>query len=179
VAHDGSVRSAEHPDGWLPARFYDVAASAGGALIDLGAHPLYLLHEFLGMPAEVIAVHGDMTGRGVDDHAIVTLRYPDGALATAETGFVSAGPFTAIEIDGTRGNIHLCPVEGTLRVRTSPGGSWQTVTLPDHGPIPFRQWLNLLPEGASAQETLRAAVALSALAGASARSAAAGSAARV
>jgi predicted dehydrogenase len=174
VAHDGSVRSETHPDGWLPARFYDAAASAGGATVDLGAHPLYLLHELLGMPAEVSAVYGDMTGRGVDDHSIVTLRYRDGALATAETGFVSAGPFTSIEIDGTRGNIHLCPVEGTLRHRAEPGGSWHTVALPDDGPIPFRQWLELLPGGTSDGEALRAAVALSALAEAAARSAAAG-----
>jgi 1,5-anhydro-D-fructose reductase (1,5-anhydro-D-mannitol-forming) len=37
-----------------------------------------------------------MTGRGVDDNSVVTFRYDNGAIAVAETGFVSPGysPFT-------------------------------------------------------------------------------------
>lgn len=179
VAHDGAVAGPDRPGGWLPARFYDASASGGGATIDLGAHPLYLLHDFLGMPSEVLSVYGRVTGRGVEDHSIVTLRYPNDVLATAETGFVSAGPFTSIEINGTRGNLHLCPADGALRVRAEPGGSWQTVALPDDGPSPFRRWLGLLPGAAADVETLDAAVALSALAEAANRSAAEGRPVRV
>ncbi|MGI9252288.1 MAG: Gfo/Idh/MocA family protein [Thermomicrobiales bacterium] len=172
VAHDGAVASETHPEGWLPARFYDPAAAGGGATIDLGAHPLYLLRTFLGMPEVVQAVFGEMTGRGVEDHSVVTLRYPNGALAVAETGFVSAGPYTSIEIDGTRGNLLLSPVDGLLRVRTAPGGAWEVVEVPEDGPIPFRQWLALLPGRVSDPENLAAAIDLSALAEAVAASAA-------
>src|SRR4051794_35176558 len=49
VGHEGALPTADGPDGGLPHRFYDAAASGGGALIDLGAHPLYLTRLFLGM----------------------------------------------------------------------------------------------------------------------------------
>ena len=46
LAHDGALG-----DGWLPEHFYDPAATAGGALIDLGCHPMYLARLFLGRDA--------------------------------------------------------------------------------------------------------------------------------
>ncbi|MET0695474.1 MAG: Gfo/Idh/MocA family oxidoreductase, partial [Propionibacteriaceae bacterium] len=42
LSHDGAV------DGWLPDRFFDPAPSVGGALTDLGCHPVYLTQLFLG-----------------------------------------------------------------------------------------------------------------------------------
>lgn len=41
-AHDG-VSS-----GWLPPHFFDEATCGGGAMMDLGAHPMYLLAWLLG-----------------------------------------------------------------------------------------------------------------------------------
>jgi predicted dehydrogenase len=91
LAHDGSIKD------WLPKRFYDPAEAAGGAFTDLGCHPVYLLDHFFGrLPASVSATYGQMTGRGVDDNSVVTFRYDNGAVAVAETGFVTPGysPFT-------------------------------------------------------------------------------------
>ena len=91
LAHDGSIKD------WLPKRFYDPAEAAGGAFTDLGCHPVYLLDHFFGrLPVSVSATYGQMTGRGVDDNSVVTFRYDDGAIAVAETGFVTPGysPFT-------------------------------------------------------------------------------------
>jgi 1,5-anhydro-D-fructose reductase (1,5-anhydro-D-mannitol-forming) len=91
LAHDGSIKD------WLPKRFYDPTEAAGGAFTDLGCHPVYLLDHFFGrLPVSVSATYGQMTGRGVDDNSVVTFRYGDGAIAVAETGFVTPGysPFT-------------------------------------------------------------------------------------
>ena len=79
VSHDGALPSAANPQGWLPERFFDPRQSAGGVTIDFGAHPLYLLAHLLGMPEEVSAVYGRVTGRAVEDQSVVTMLYPNGA----------------------------------------------------------------------------------------------------
>ena len=42
--HSGSI------DHWLPAHFYNAEECGGGAMIDLGAHGMYLTHWILGEP---------------------------------------------------------------------------------------------------------------------------------
>ena len=71
LAHDGGSR------GWLPERFFDPAAAVGGALTDLGCHPVYLVQRFLGStPQTVSASYGSQGGRAVEDNAVVTARLP-------------------------------------------------------------------------------------------------------
>src|SRR5260370_9296451 len=40
LTHDGALKTRQHPQGWLPPYFFDPQQSAGGAMIDLGAHPM-------------------------------------------------------------------------------------------------------------------------------------------
>lgn len=163
VAHDGAVRTAAHPEGWLPTRFYDQHEARGGSLIDLGAHPLYLLAEFLGgMPAAGQGILADVTDRGVDDHAVAVFRWPSGAIGVAETGFVSLGPFTEIEVNGTDGNIHLSPTDGLLRIRRR-GESWNVVEIPADAPVPFAQWISAIAGSDPDPGNLTAALTLSAM----------------
>lgn len=35
---------------WLPEYWFDKSKAAGGAMMDLGCHPMYLLAYFLGKP---------------------------------------------------------------------------------------------------------------------------------
>jgi predicted dehydrogenase len=79
LSHDGAVA------GWLPDRFYDPRAAIGGALSDLGCHPVYLTQLFLGTtPATVSATYATFTKRQVEDQAVVTLGYPAGAIGVVE-----------------------------------------------------------------------------------------------
>jgi predicted dehydrogenase len=81
--------------------FYDPADAVGGALSDLGCHPVYLTQLFLGArPATVSATYASFTKRQVEDQAVVTLGYPGGAIGVIETGFLSRDPFT-IKMRGT------------------------------------------------------------------------------
>ncbi len=183
VAHDGAVRTAAEPDGWLPAHFFDPREATGGALIDLGCHPLYLTRWFLGIPESVSASYGYVTGREVEDNAIVTLRYANGALGSAEVGFVGRSPFT-IEAHGTEGSLLYGVPDARLRrhaARTAGGeDGWIVVDdLPADLPSPFEQWVDHIHQGTIATENIRLAVDLSALAEAANRSAAAGQAVRL
>src|SRR5829696_1690989 len=107
AAHDGALPIPDRPDGWLPVRFYDPEQSGGGAMIDLGAQPLYLTRLFLGLPETVIAAYGEVTGRGVDDNAVAVFGYAGGAIGIAETSFVSGAPGSAIVVTGTEGTVRF------------------------------------------------------------------------
>jgi len=100
-AHDGAS------SGWLPASFYDLPTCGGGAMMDLGAHPMYLCLHFLGEPSTVTSVFTESWGKGVDDNCVSVLEYENGAIAVSETGFISkASPFE-LELNGTLGTLYL------------------------------------------------------------------------
>lgn len=134
--HNGSIAN------WLPAYFYDRTLCGGGAMMDLGAHPMYLLGWFLGKPKNTASVFTEVTKRGVEDNAVSIMAFESGAIGVSETGFVSYGdPFT-LEISGTKGYVHL---QGdTLRYRSeSTGKEWMTVENPNltlERPIPY--WID-------------------------------------
>ena len=101
LSHDGAVGRR-----WLPPQFFDPEQAGGGALIDLGCHPMYLTRTFLGgMPDRLSASFGHVTGQPVEDNAVALLHYPNGAIGVAEAGFVNPhSPFT-IEVHGTQGSL--------------------------------------------------------------------------
>ena len=178
VSHNGALRTDANPDGWLPAHFYDPVEAAGGALIDLGCHPVYLIRHFLGMPATVSATYGYVTGRAVEDNAVVTFGYSDGALATAEVSFTDDPGGYTIEVNGTAGRLHYeRPGDGLrYRRRPEPGGQtdWIAVELPPDQPSPFDQWVAHLQAGTTAPDNVAMATDLGILVEAANRSAVAG-----
>jgi 1,5-anhydro-D-fructose reductase (1,5-anhydro-D-mannitol-forming) len=162
VSH-GALPSAANPHGWLPERFFDPRQSAGGFTIDFGAHPLYLLAHLLGMPEEVSAVYGRFTGRAVEDHSVVTMLYPNGALAVAEASFLgSSAPFL-VEAHGTEGSLLYDP-SGGLRTRRRNAERWSAAQVCADGRSPFGRWVELSSAGRTDPENVRAALELSALA---------------
>ena len=163
VSHDGALPSAASPRGWLPERFFDSRQSAGGVTIDFGAHPLYLLAHLLGMPDEVSAAYGRFTGRAVDDHSVVTMLYPNGAIGVAEASFLDASAPFLVEAHGTEGSLLYDP-SGGLRTRRQDAERWSAVRVPADGRSPFVGWVDLSSEGRTDPENVRAALELSALA---------------
>lgn len=98
-AHNGSSA------GWLPPHFYDEEQCGGGAMIDLGAHPMYLIRWLMGKPAEMASAFTKVTDHAVEDNAVSIMKYPDGAVAISETGFVSGSSPFLMEIYGTDGTL--------------------------------------------------------------------------
>ncbi|MEJ2130585.1 MAG: Gfo/Idh/MocA family oxidoreductase, partial [Gammaproteobacteria bacterium] len=138
VAHDGATRD------WLPAHFYDPEACGGGAMIDLGAHGMYLSRWLLGEPTRVSSIFNHVTGRQVEDNCVTVIEFDNRAIAVNETGFVSWGGAYSVEIDGTEGGFWMLgPRE--VRVRGKAFGddrAWQSVdALPDPGVMPIAQWI--------------------------------------
>ena len=105
-AHNGSTGN------WLPRHFYDAKECGGGAMIDLGAHGMYLSEWICGMPVsaksaftvacdreDVKALNPD----GVEDNAVTIMQYENGCIAINETGFDSTGYPMTIEVCGEEG----------------------------------------------------------------------------
>jgi predicted dehydrogenase len=168
LAHGGAVGEA-----WLPEDFYDPVTTGGGALIDLGCHPMYLARLFLGGPAApaetsrsadsapasglpetVSATFGHVTGRAVEDNAVVTLRYPGGVLGVVEAGLVTPHSPFSVEIHGTEGSLLYGTPEANLKVCTNKSADWTEITLPDRQPTALEQFVSHVQDGTRATENV-------------------------
>ncbi|MFC5699676.1 Gfo/Idh/MocA family protein [Cohnella faecalis] len=169
LSHNGSTAN------WLPAHFYSKEQCGGGALVDLGCHPMYLVRLFLGLPESVHANYGYVSGREVEDNAVAVLSYPDGAIGVVEAGFVNSHSPFSIELHGTDGTLLFGFPEEKVLVRSSrKGEGWIEVPAADRLPFAFSQWVGHILEGTEAARNVELAVDLTKLMEASNRSVAEG-----
>ncbi|MBE6691130.1 MAG: Gfo/Idh/MocA family oxidoreductase [Ruminococcaceae bacterium] len=108
--HSGSTKD------WLPKHFYNARECGGGAMIDLGAHGMYLTEWILGMPVkasseftvscEIESVKEKNSDR-VEDNAVTVMSFENGAIAVNETGFVSNYSPVTLEVFGEDGYVRM------------------------------------------------------------------------
>jgi 1,5-anhydro-D-fructose reductase (1,5-anhydro-D-mannitol-forming) len=177
LSHDGALG-----EGWLPAHFFDPTQAGGGALVDLGCHPMYLTRLFLGeMPDRITAIFGHLTDRPVEDNAVALLGGRTGALGVVEAGFVNRNSPFSIEVHGTDGSLFYGTPQTRLVLRTSGEGTAEEVemSIPDDAPSPFEQWVSHIEDGTKAVENIALAVDLTTLMDAAMRSARTGETVRL
>jgi len=134
-AHNGASA------GWLPPHFYDEAMCGGGAMIDLGAHPMYLISWLLGKPSEISSAFTYVTGHAVEDNAVCIMKYSSGAIAVSETGFVTSNSPPMLEIYGTDGSLVIMGNEPRI-ISTDTKGEWITPELPEAIPSAIDQFVD-------------------------------------
>ncbi|GBF72628.1 hypothetical protein PA598K_00891 [Paenibacillus sp. 598K] len=159
LSHNGALA------GWLPEHFFSLAECGGGALIDLGCHPMYLTRLFLGLPEAVSAQFGYVSGKEVEDNAVATLKYANGAVGIVEAGFVNShSPFT-MELHGTEGTILYGTPESKLLLRSNRRESdgWEAIELPQPRISAFDQWVEHVNNGTTADENIQLATDLTSL----------------
>ncbi len=108
--HSGSTKD------WLPKHFYNEKECGGGAMIDLGAHGMYLIEWILGIPVkassaftvscEIESVKEKNSDR-VEDNAVTVMSFENGAIAVNETGFVSNYSPVTLEVFGEDGYVRM------------------------------------------------------------------------
>ena len=147
--HNGSTGN------WLPAHFYNAEECGGGAMIDLGAHGMYLTDWVLGEPVaassaftlacereDVAKINPDR----VEDNAVTVMSFASGAIAINETGFVTECDPVVFEAHGERGHVRM---EGDRVVKCTFDTQGKTVEVPllESDPQPLEQFLtgNVLP----------------------------------
>lgn len=147
LAHSGGLPKQGNPYGELPAHFFDPMQSGGGALIDLGAHPIYLVNRLGGMGKGLYARLNQSIRQEVDDNSVVMIDYDNGAIGLIEAGFVSNGSFQ-LEMHGTEGILMI--QKGGLRLKSVHVNSneWTVPeSLPHALPSPMEQWVMQIREG--------------------------------
>jgi 1,5-anhydro-D-fructose reductase (1,5-anhydro-D-mannitol-forming) len=142
-AHNGAVAQ------WLPENFYDRRECGGGAMIDLGAHGMYLSTWLLGKPRSISSTFSHITGKDVEDSAVAVIEFESGATAINETSFVSSHSPFSLELYGTEGSLLIGGPERKVqinspRVQGEVEGWVQPTKLPQALPTPFEQWIGAI-----------------------------------
>ncbi len=153
--HSGSTRD------WLPKHFYNAEQCGGGAMIDLGAHGMYLTEWILGTPIEA---HSAFTVScenknaalkntdGVEDNAVTVMSFANGAVAVNETGFVSNCSPVVFEVHGENGYVRMEDNKVWKRTEKT-NGELVEVEIGEDKPLPIVQFLTGKPlEGCSIRE---------------------------
>ena len=167
IAHAGSSRD------WLPSHFYDPVACGGGAMMDLGAHGMYLARWLAGTPKRVVSVFSNITERAVEDNAVSVIEFESGAIAVNETSFVAYPDSYSLELDGTEGGVRmLSPRDGVeLRSDHVDEKGWRKIAdLPSRTASPIEQWISGCVRGTAIDFGLAEAVELTELMDAAYRS---------
>jgi len=94
-------------DHWLPDHWYDTSKTGGGAMMDLGAHPVYVLGFLFGVPKRISGMSTRPFGTSSDENAVAIAEFKDGILAALETSFVSYGVPDILEVYGTEGSVFM------------------------------------------------------------------------
>ncbi|MCM3111792.1 Gfo/Idh/MocA family protein [Lederbergia lenta] len=141
-AHNGAVAPEGQATGWLPERFYNLEQTGGGALMDLGAHPIYLTNRLAGKATAVQARLQETNNLGVDDNAVVLVEYESGALGIIETSFVSHGSPFQLELYGTEGSLMI--EEGRIRLNSRHGEEEVSAETITSLPMPMEQWVQAI-----------------------------------
>jgi len=143
TAHEGSLA------GWLPDYWYDVEKAGGGAMMDLGCHPMYTAAYLLGRPTRIAS----MFNRSVcpppgEDNAVSVVEFENKAIAVLETSFISPWQADCFELLGTEGAIVRVGKEVKIRSKSFGVDGWIIPDkLPDALPMAMDMWFGGIAHG--------------------------------
>jgi predicted dehydrogenase len=112
-------------------------------MMDLGAHPVYILSFLFGAPKRLSGMTTSPFGTSSDENAVAVAEFKDGILGIMETAFVTFGVPDLLEVYGTEGSVFMKGPE--LRVTTKAVDSLllkdaAPKTLPPARPSPLIQF---------------------------------------
>jgi 1,5-anhydro-D-fructose reductase (1,5-anhydro-D-mannitol-forming) len=143
VSHDGSLKNL------LPGYWYDVEKAAGGAMMDLGCHPMYMASYLMGKPRRIASIfNSNYCPAPADDNAVSVVEFDNNAIAVLETSFVSPYLGESLELIGSDGA--LTRYGETVKIRSAKydvDGWVIPDRLPDARPSAMRMWLDGIMNG--------------------------------
>ena len=155
---------------WLPDYWYIEKDACGGAMMDLGCHPMYVANYLFGSPARITSMYNATQKKaidaGIEDNALNLIEFKNKAIAMVETSFVTPVSPWAFEIYGTEGmllgsdnNVRL----STPETRKLRDGFIEVTKLPKALPSPMKTWFNAIENGDPVVFDIKAGIGLSEL----------------
>lgn len=135
-AHSGAS------DNWLPTHFYNLEQCGGGAMMDLGAHGMYLSRWFLGKPKRINSLFNSPTGDTLEENAVCLIEFENKAIAINETSFISRNSPFALELYGTKGSLIIGGMG--IQLNVDKNLVIEKDQLPVQLPSPISQFLNAI-----------------------------------
>ena len=141
---------------WLPDYWFVKEDCAGGAMMDLGCHPMYLLAYLCGKPKKITGIANSVLGTPVDENAIAVIEFENGAIGVSETSFLAySSPYT-IEVHGTEG-IFLWRGDSDIKYKTVETrklneGFITPDVLPEEGGYPIDRFVDACVDGTDSLE---------------------------
>lgn len=144
-AHDGVSGK------WLPEYWFVKEDCAGGAMMDLGCHPMYLLSYLCGEPKKITGIANSVMGTPVDENAVSVIEFKNGVIGVSETSFLAySSPYT-VEVHGTDGILLWTNKDGakykTKETAKLINGFVSVDRLPESSENPINAFVNACVEG--------------------------------
>ena len=155
---------------WLPDYWYIEKDACGGAMMDLGCHPMYVANYLFGEPARITSMYNATQKKsidyGIEDNAINLIEFKNKVIAMVETGFVTPVSPWAFEIYGTEGM--FLGSDGNVRISTPEtrklrDGFIEVTKIPKNLPSPMQTWFNAIEKGEPVVFDIKAGIGLSEL----------------
>lgn len=147
--------------GWLPDYWFDPKLTGGGALMDLGCHPVYMANWMLGKAKNIYASMQYQMGREVEDVASCIVEYPNNAVAVLETSLVTPHSPNTVEVYGSKGGVHC--FANQIYVKLDGYEGWLTPDRLPKVPIPLQAFVDGVTKNEPIPFDLDAAYALTAV----------------
>ena len=131
-------------DKWLPDYWYDTSLTGGGAMMDLGAHPVYVMSFLFGAPKRLSGLTSNIFGTSSDENAVAIAEFANGVLGIMETAFVTYGVPDLLEVYGTEGSVFVKAGEVIVASKSLDGISFKEgrpKILPPARPSPLIQFV--------------------------------------
>lgn len=140
--------------GWLPDYWFDESMAGGGALMDLGCHPMYTACYLLGKPKRLCALLTAPFGSKVDESATASIEFENGAVCTGETSFITYNTPGAVEIYGS--DATLLAYGNDVKLINKKIGAYTkdfvVPKLPEEMPIPVLLFVDACVNGTGSPE---------------------------
>jgi predicted dehydrogenase len=138
----------------LPDYWFKKEQACGGAMIDLGCHPVYLANWILGEPESVNTTFTHIFGKEVEDAAVCNIKFKNKAIAVLESNYDSpAMHWYTFEIFGSKALYitHENSEYVTLKRYGCDAEQIPVSSMPAFDPLPIKQWINACTSGGNIQ----------------------------
>jgi len=136
---------------WLPAYWYDEKMAGGGAMMDLGCHPMYGVSYLCGRPKRITSMYNTITGREVEDNAVNLIEFENKCIAVVETSLVTFNSPSSFEIYGTEGTLidrdNQPLMLASCNQEDGQTGFLEVTDLPEALPNPMTMFLDACTKG--------------------------------